>query len=144
VKRMTLAIFAAVTASAAAAAAHPEPREGSSAKDRLENVIQQAIHGEGPLLLAAERALVERKCGYAAGSWDGNSVSMTDGVLICSNGRRVDDPEVRAAMEVAGRRISARVNAAMARAEVRAAISAVADQASREAIERVRRERRRD
>lgn len=121
-----------------------QPSRGETAHARLDRVIDLAIHGEGPFLLPRERALVERKCGYAPGTWDGNNFSMDDGVLRCSNGRRVDDPEVRAMMAEAGPRISRRVNAAMARPEVRAAIAAVAEEASREALARLSGERRDD
>ena len=78
--------------------------------------------------------LIERKCGYAPGSWDGNNLNMSNGIMTCGNGRRVDDPEVRAMMEVAGGRISRRVNAVMQRPEIRNAIAAVARQASGEAL----------
>ena len=101
-------------------------------------MIQRAIHADGPLMLASERVLVERKCGYQPGSWDGSSFSMNNGVLHCSNGRKVDDPEVRAMMDVAGPRISKRVNAAMGRPEVTAAIDAVAREASAKALARLR------
>ena len=126
----------------------PAPAQSGriDAQARLRAEVQRAIHTDGPMLLASERALVERKCGYTPGSWDGYNFSMTNGVLVCSNGRRVDDPEVRAMMAVAGPRISRRVREAMARPAVRAAISAVADEASAEALARVseRRRTRRD
>ncbi len=133
-----LALVGAVTAGPTVAES-----ESGSAEARLEAVIKRAIRAEGPLLLADERALIERKCGYAPGSWDGDSFQMTDGVLHCRNGRRVDDPEVRAMMDVAGPRIGRRVSAAMARPEVKAAISAVARAASAEAMAELARERRR-
>ena len=127
------AILAAAIAIAAAAPVLAQSGR-SDAQARLHREIDRAIHADGPMLLASERALVERKCGYAPGSWDGYNFSMNDGVLICSNGRRVDDPEVRAMMAVAGPRISRRVNEAMARPAVREAIEAVADEASAAAL----------
>jgi hypothetical protein len=122
----------ALQASSSTAAVQPE-----AAGERLNQVIHRAIHADGPFLVAEERALVERKCGYTAGSWDGNDFSMNNGVLTCTNGRRVDDPEVRAMMARAAPRISRRVEAAMARPDVRAAIEAVAREASEEALSRL-------
>ena len=119
---------AALIASPAAA------RDETAAEKRLEAVIERAIHADGPFLQPQERALIERKCGYAPGSWKGESFSMTNGVLTCDNGRRVDDPEIRAMMDVVGPRISRRVNAAMKRPEVTAAIDAVAREASAAAL----------
>jgi hypothetical protein len=139
VKRLLCIALVGVLAAGAAAAG---PERGS-AEARLEAVIKRAIHAEGPLLLASERALIERKCGYAPGQWDGNNFNMSNGVLHCSNGRKVDDPEVRAMMDVAGPRIGRRVSAAMARPEVKAAISAVAREASAEAMAELAKERRR-
>lgn len=144
--RHVAAIFATCVAIAVT-----QPAEAQSSRNdahsRLQAEIQRAIHADGPMLLASERALVERKCGYAPGSWNGENFSMTNGILICSNGRRVDDPEVRSMMAVAGRRISRRVNAAMSRPEIRAAIDAVAEEAQSEALTGLaerRRARRRD
>jgi len=131
--RHVAAIFATCVAIAVTQPAEAQSGR-SDAQARLQAEIQRAIHAEGPMLLASERALIERKCGYAPGSWDGENFSMTNGILICSNGRRVDDPEVRSMMAVAGRRISRRVNAAMASPQIRAAIDAVAEEAEAEAL----------
>ena len=109
-------------------------RHRSGAEARLNAVIERAIHADGPFFTQSERALIERKCGYAPGSWDGNNLNMSNGIMTCGNGRRVDDPEVRAMMEVAGERISRRVNAVMQSPEIRNAIAAVARQASEEAL----------
>ena len=119
----------------------------SDSESRLEATIERAIHADGPFFTPGERALVERKCGYAPGGWDGNNISMSDGILTCANGRRVNDPQVRAMMEVAGERISRRVNAVMASSEIRAAIAAVAGEAEAKALAELathRRERRRN
>jgi hypothetical protein len=113
-------------------------QDREDAGDRLGRTIRQAIEAEGPWLLPAERALIERKCGYAAGSGNSDSITFNDGVLICENGRRVDDPEVRAMMAAVGPRISRRVQAVMNSPSVRNAISAVADGAVQRALESIR------
>ncbi len=118
---------------AVAASAAVGPSEGRS---RLEREIRGAIDEE-PWLTESERALIERECGYGRGEWDGRNVSISDGVLTCSNGRRVDSPQVREAMRAAGDRISARVAAIMDRPSIRAAIEAVADEARIEALARL-------
>ena len=129
---MGLGLAAALAVGLAVAAG---PAVALSAKDeaaeqRLESVIQQAIRADGPFFTAEERAVIERACGYASGSWDGYDINVANGVLTCSNGRRADNEEVRAVMEAAGPRIAARVRAAMARPEMRAAIAEVAREAS--------------
>lgn len=113
-------------------------QDGEESGNRLGRTIERAMEADGPWLLPAEQALIQRKCGYAPGSRDGESITMNDGVLICANGRRVDDPEVRAMMEVAGPRISRRVKAVMDSPGVRNAISAIADGAVQRALESVR------
>jgi len=105
---------------------------------RLSRTINNALEAEGGWLLPAERALIDRKCGYVGEEAGRDTVSMSDGVLICSNGRRVDDPEVRAMVEVAGERISRRVHAVMDSPAVRNAIAAVSDEAVREALDGLR------
>jgi hypothetical protein len=112
----------------------------TSAEKRLERTLDRAIESSLPFFTPQEQALIERKCGYAPGSRDSSNINITDGVLLCTNGRRVDDPEVRAMMEVAGRRISRRIHAALESAEVRAAIAAVAAEASAEAVRSVHRQ----
>ena len=105
-KVMISAAIAFLCAVPAAAQDH-----SASPDDRLSQTIDHALEAEGPWLLPAERELIDRKCGYSGDEADRDSITMNDGVLICSNGRRVDDPEVRAMVEVAGERISRRVEA---------------------------------
>jgi hypothetical protein len=117
----------------------------AAAEARLDRTIDQAMKADGPWLLPAEQALIERKCGYARGSRASQSVNMSDGVLVCENGRRIDDPEVRAMTSVAGPRIAKRVHAVMESPAVRNAISMVADGAVQRALESLRDDRpRRD
>jgi hypothetical protein len=141
--------MAAVLAALAMAGAHPpafasakdsNPAEAAiearaeAAGERLGDEIQRAIRAGGPFFTAEERAVIERACGYPAGSYDGFEANMSDGVFTCTNGRRADSAEVRAVMAAAGPRIGARVAAAMDRPEVRAAIERVASEASAAAL----------
>jgi hypothetical protein len=115
-------------------AAGAQPAAAAPGEARLNRIIQQALRADGPLFTPTERALIERKCGYAPGQWDGYDHSISNGVLECKNGRRVDDPEVRAMMEVAGPRIGRRVSTVMARADVQAEIGRVASEAAQRAL----------
>jgi hypothetical protein len=123
---------------AAMAASGEGQRKDGAAGDRLGQAIQAAMEEE-PFLTADEKALIERKCGYARGSKDSESLTISDGVLHCSNGRKVDDPEVRTMMKVAGPRIEKRVKAMMDRPEIKRAIAMVADEAAAEALREVER-----
>jgi hypothetical protein len=78
--------------------------------------------------------VIERKCGYAPGAWDGFEANLSDGSFTCRDGRRVDDPEMRAVLRAAAPRIEARVEAVMARADVAAAIARVAEVAAARAL----------
>jgi hypothetical protein len=130
--------LAGCAAVAAMAVSGERERKDGPAGDRLGRAIEAAIDEE-PFLTAGEKALIERKCGYARGSKDSESLTISDGVLHCSNGRKVDDPEVRAMMAVAGPRIEKRVKAIMDRPEIKKAIGMVADEASAEALREVER-----
>jgi hypothetical protein len=116
------------------------PAVGKAApeEEALDRVIDRELHAGGPFFTAPERALIERKCGYAPGSWDGFSINISNNVLTCSNGRRVDDPEIRAMLRAAEPRIEARVEEVMARPAVRAAIDRVADAATAQAMRALR------
>ena len=119
-----------IGSSATAMAAGPK----SEAGERLGEATERAMRAAGPFFTEAEQAVIRRKCGYAPGEWDGFDIHVSDKVLTCKNGKRVDDAEVRALMEVAGPRIGRRVSAAMNAPEVREAIAAVASEATREAM----------
>lgn len=124
-------VLAALTAPVAPAAAQED------AGERLGATIEQRLRAEGPFFMAEERAVIERACGYAPGSWDGFEISFDDGVLVCTNGRRADGPEVRAVLAAAEPRIEARVARVMASPEVSAAIARVAGEAGAEAARAV-------
>jgi len=116
----------------------PAATSASPAEDTLDRTIDRAIRAGGPFFTAPERALIERKCGYAAGQWDGFQANMSDGVFLCSNGRRVDDPEMRAMLRAAEPRIERRVEAVMADPAIEAAIGRVAQEATAEAMRELR------
>jgi hypothetical protein len=120
--------FIVVEARAMVAAPQPE------AHGSLSKTINRAIRAEGPFFTEAEQAVIVRKCGYAPGEWDGFDVSINDDGLHCRNGKRVDDPEMRALLEVARPRIRDRVERVMASAEIRGAIQRVSEDATRRAL----------
>lgn len=113
-------------------------QDEDAAADRLGRSIERAMEEDGPWLLPSEQALIERKCGYTRESGAGESLTMSDGVLVCANGRRIDDPEVRAMVEVAGPRISRRVQAVMNSPGVKNALSLLADGAVQRALDSLR------
>ena len=106
-------------------AAEQHAARAEAAGERLGAVIERALRGDGPFFTAEERAVIERACGYAPGSWDGYDANIQDDGFVCSNGRRADSEEARAVMAVAGPRVSARLSAAMNGPEVRAAMEEV-------------------
>jgi hypothetical protein len=126
---LAMIAVAAVAALAAPIAAH-EPDTHRS----IGALVQQHLRAGGPFFTGEDRALIERACGYAPGEWDGFELNHSNDVLICTNGRRVDDPEVRAAIDRAAPRISRQVRAVMARDDVRAAINRVAARATERAM----------
>lgn len=125
--RRTILLGAAVIGLAGAAAAAPAP---SGAEESLNVLVERALREGGPFFTPDERRVIERKCGYRPGEWDGYEASFGDGVFRCTNGRRVDDSEMKAVMRSAGPRIGRRVGQTMARADVRAAIVRVASEAA--------------
>jgi hypothetical protein len=116
------------------------PATGKAApeEDDLSRVINRELHADGPFFTASERALIERKCGYAPGRYDGFQANISNGVFTCGNGRRVDDPEMRAMLDIARPRIARRVNAVMRRPAIAAAIDRVAGAATARAMARLR------
>ena len=119
----------AVTTAVPSAYAHPHPHPALEPGDPLGTVINHAIHAEGSFFTPAERAVIDRKCGHAPGQWNGLNFSINNGVFQCPNGKTVDDAEMRALLQVAQPRITARINAAMARPEVQEAIRRTANEA---------------
>ena len=110
------------------AGAQPGDDEG------LGDLIRQRLRAEGPFFNAEERAVIEQACGYAPGEWDGFELNLSNQVLRCTNGRRVDSPEVRRVIRAAEPRIEARVDRIMESADVRQAISRVTERATARAM----------
>ena len=102
--------------------------------DRLGGMISAAIRSGGPFFDAADRAVIERKCGYDAGSWDGIELSMVGDTFRCTNGRELIDPEVRAIVHRAEPLIEKRVQAVMALPEIAAEIDRIANEAAGAAL----------
>lgn len=125
---------------AAGLTAGPVAAGEKEADARLDVLIERGIREGGSFFTAGERAVIEAKCGYAPGSWDGFQVNMIGDVLHCANGRRVDGPEVQAVMRAAAPRIERRVQAVMRRPEVIAAMNRVAREAEVEAVRELRKE----
>ena len=128
-------VVSSVALGSGVADAEARPASGAQAAgDRLGARIEAALKADGPYFTPEERATIERKCGYPAGSWDGYEVNVSNGVLTCRGGKRVDDAEMRALLVVAEPRIERRVNAVMESPEVQGAIRAVAEDAERQAL----------
>ena len=132
--RIAALAAAAALAVALALASSPAAATEGEAEARLEQLIHEGLREGGPFFEADERAMIERKCGYAPGSWDGFDANISNGVFHCSNGRRLDDGETRAMIARAAPRIERRVDGVMRRPEIRAAISRIAEQAAAEAL----------
>ena len=114
---------------------------GERTETHLNQLIDDAIRAGGPLFNAEERALIERKCGYAPGSGDGFDVNIAFGDFHCNDGRRLDDSESRAMMARAQPRIQRRIDQVMHRPDIRAAIARAAHEASAEALRDLRERR---
>jgi hypothetical protein len=128
-------VVSSVALGSGVADAEARPASGAQAAgDRLGARIEAALKADGPYFTPEERATIERKCGYPAGSWDGFEVNVSNGVLTCRGGKRVDDAEMRALLAVAEPRIERRVETVMDSPEVQDAIEAVAEEAEREAL----------
>ncbi len=130
------AAFALALAVPAVSPVQAQPH-AEARKDELSTLIDRNLRSGGSWFTAEERALIERKCGYAPGEWDGFEANLSDGTFVCRDGRVVDDPEIRAVLRAAGPRIEARVVAVMARADVTAAIARVAEAAAAKALREV-------
>lgn len=92
----------------------------------------QSTAPDEPLLLPDEIALIERRCGDAPDTEGGESIILSDGILICGDGRRIDDPEVRAMVAVLSPRISSRLQrlsalSALSNGSLERALGAVRD-----------------
>lgn len=137
-------IRAAALAALALALTGPAPASGppQAQEEALSTLIDRNLRSGGSWFTSEERAVIERKCGYAPGEWDGFEANLSDATFTCRGGRVVDDPEMRAVLKAAAPRIEARVEAVMARADVAAAIGRVAEAAAAETLRQVEARRR--
>ena len=119
--------LAAIAPTRAPAAAADEIED---AGNRLGSMITSRLRAGGPFFTAEEQAVINQACGYAPGEWDGFEINMSDGRLTCTNGRRVDTPEVRRVLAAAEPRIERRVEEVMESAEVRGAIARISAEAT--------------
>ncbi|HEV2747374.1 MAG TPA: hypothetical protein VGW34_08780 [Allosphingosinicella sp.] len=109
-----IVVIAAVLAAAAAAGGGAaQARQGAASA-----AIERGIDREGQVVTPQEQAMIRARCGDR----DGSSFHLSDGMLVCANGRRVDDPEMQALGERIADRAEARVEAAMSRPDVVAAL----------------------
>ena len=108
--------------------------EVESAGARLGELITSRLRAGGPFFTNEEKAVIDRACGYAPGEWDGFELNTRDDVLICTDGRRVDTPEVRRVLDAARPRIERRVEEIMDSAEVRGAIARITSHATARAM----------
>jgi hypothetical protein len=136
---MAAALFVAAAGTAAGRdrEALRGPDSGSEAQRGLTAMINREIRAQGPFFTPSEQAVIVKACGYAPGEWDGYSVNDVEGEFQCANGRVVDSPELRAVMRAARPRIERRVEAVMARADIKAAIERLAEAESAAAIRRL-------
>ncbi len=128
-----LCILAPLGAASLVAPAAAEPGDHG-----LGGLIHERLRAGGPFFTAQERAVIDRACGYGPGEWDGYSLNTENDVLHCADGRRVDDPAVRAVLRAAAPRISRRVSAVMASPEVEAAIARITEEATASTMAAVR------
>jgi hypothetical protein len=135
--------LAAASAGGSATAGRPDPAPSreQTAEVRLEQLIERGIRQGGPFFAVEERAVIETACGYAPGSFEGFTANFRDGTFVCSNGRTVDSPEIRAVMVSAGPRIEERVRRTVGSPEFREAVSAIARNASEQAMRALRESR---
>lgn len=123
--------------------AAPAGAQADDGEDGLGEMVTARLRAEGPFFTGEERAVIENACGYAPGEWDGFEFNTHNGILRCTNGRRVDSPEVRRVIRAAEPRIEARVERVMESAEVRQAIAQITERATSRAMREVEREMRR-
>lgn len=127
---LALAMAPAMIGLSHPAIAHPPGELGA--------VIDRLLRADGPFFTPAEQEVINRACGYAPGEWDGFQANISNGTLICRNGRRADGPEARRVVQAAEPRIRARVNRVMADPQVTTAIARVAEHARARAMRAVR------
>lgn len=127
-----LAIALAAPALAVAAAAD------RSAEKRLDTAIGNAMAEQGDIVTLADRRAIAAKCGLSSEAALPNSINFNGGGLHCPDGRIVKDDETRALSSRISARANAYVAAVMKKAEVSAAIAAVASEETAKALRDLR------
>ena len=100
-------------------------------------VVVEAMKKDGKLITPQEEAFIREKCGASASDGQGMSLRGRDGVLVCDNGKVVDDPEARAIVGRVTERARQRVETVMNDPKVMAAIDGKAEAAAEAALARV-------
>jgi hypothetical protein len=124
-----LVLGSLLVAASAAGLGAADARPGAAAA-----AIERAFDEEGPILSQADQAMIRAKCGSGASRNSG--IQFNGGALVCSNGRRVDDPETRALAARIDIRVKAHLDRAMRRPEVAAALNGEVDAHVRAALRR--------
>lgn len=138
-----IGVIYSVLALPVALAGFASPAGAVQGDEGLGDLVTSRLRADGPLFTSEERAVIDRACGYGSGEWDGFEFNTSNGILRCTNGRRVDSREVRQVIRAAEPRIEARVRRLMASAEVREAIARVTRLATARAMREVDRDLRR-
>ena len=128
----SLRLALAALAAAAFVAPCGAGAQSRAAEARLDRLVDAAIDGH-QFFTPKERAVIERACGYAPGTWNGTQVNMIGDTFYCTNGRRVSSPEVRAVMAAVSPRIDGYVDSVMKRPDVVAALREIDREADAEA-----------
>jgi hypothetical protein len=106
--------------------------------------LNAAIHKAGkkaePIVTPADRALIEAKCG--TGAYDQESTNINKGVLICPDGRRIDDAETHAMSKRIEVRAKAYVDSVMNDPAVKRAMDGTIEREVAAALRKVRRQLR--
>ncbi len=101
----------------------------------LHAAIKRAGDRQEPIVTRADKAMIAAKCGYAP-DWDGDNISLNNGVLTCADGKKVSDDETRAMAKGISRRADKYVQGVMNDPAVKRAIDGTAQRAAKEAIEK--------
>lgn len=111
-----------------------------TAEQKLTAAVEREMAAQGPIVTAADRALIARKCGYGPDEAKNGNINITNDTLHCANGRRVAaDDEIRATSKRISARANRHVERTMKSASVALATAEVAQEASERALKEMRR-----
>ncbi|RYD49764.1 MAG: hypothetical protein EOP60_13160 [Sphingomonadales bacterium] len=132
----TRAAAIATLITAAMFAAAPLSAEAGQDPD-LNAAIKHAGEKQDPIITKADKALIAAKCGYAS-DWDGDNISIDDGVLKCADGKKVEDAETRAMSKAISARAEKYVEGIMSDPAVKRAMDGTIERETRAALEKAR------